>query len=53
MKSNKVNYVVVGSFVLAILVGLVISVAMLTGRTGATDTYFAVYDNVTSIKYGT
>ncbi len=53
MKSNKINYAVVGSFVLAILAGLVISVAMLTGRTGATDTYFAVYDNVTNIKYGT
>jgi len=53
MKSNKINYAVVGSFVLAIIVGLVISVAMLTGRTGATDTYFAVYDNVTNLKYGT
>jgi len=53
MKSNKVNYAAVGSFVLAILAGLIISVAMLTGRTGATDTYFAVYDNVTNVKYGT
>jgi len=53
MKSSKINYVLVGGFVLAILAGLVISVAMLTGRTGATDTYFAVYGNVTNIKYGT
>ncbi len=53
MKSNRINYAVVGSFVLAIIAGLVISVAMLTGRTGATDAYFAVYDNVTNIKYGT
>ena len=53
MKSNKINYAMVGTFVLAIILGLVMSVAMLTGRTGATDTYFAVYDNVTSIKYGT
>jgi len=53
MKSNRINYVVVGSFVLAIIAGLIISVAMLTGRTGATDTYFAIYDNVTNIKYGT
>lgn len=53
MKSNRINYAVVGSFVLVILAGLVMSVAMLTGRTGATDTYFATYDNVTNIKYGT
>ena len=53
MKSNKINYAVVGSFVLATLVGLVISVAMLTDRTGATDEYFAVYDNVTNLKSGT
>ncbi|MFQ5354919.1 MAG: MlaD family protein [Mariprofundaceae bacterium] len=53
MKSNKINYAVVGSFVLAILVGLIISVAMLTGRSGDTDTYFGIYENVTNIKYGT
>ena len=53
MKSSRVNYVVVGVFVLAILAGLVASVALLTGRTGATESYYATYRNVTGVKFGT
>jgi len=53
MRSNKINYLVVGSFVLIMLVGLIVSMAMLAGRTGATDTYYAVYRNVTGVKFGT
>ncbi len=53
MKSSKINYVMVGSFVLAMIVGLVVSLAVLTGRTGATDSYYAIYKNVTGIKFGT
>ncbi len=53
MKSNKINYLVVGVFVIIMLILFIGSVAMLTGRTGATDEYFAVYDNVTGIKFGT
>jgi len=53
MKSNKINYLVVGVFVIVMLILFVGSVAMLTGRTGATDDYYAVYDNVTGIKFGT
>ncbi len=53
MKSSKINYVVVGSFVLAMIAALIVSVALLTGRTGATDIYYTVYDNVTNLKYGT
>jgi len=53
MKSSRVNYVVVGTFVLAILAGLVASVALLTGRTGTTDPYYAIYHNVTGVKFGT
>ncbi len=52
MKSNKINYFVVGGFVLIMLAGLVVSVAVLTGRTGATDSYYAIYNNVTGIKFG-
>ena len=29
------------------------SVAVLTGRTGAVDHYYTVYDNVTGVKFGT
>jgi phospholipid/cholesterol/gamma-HCH transport system substrate-binding protein len=53
MRNNKLNYVIVGSFVLAMVFGLIFSIAMLTGRTGATDKYFAVYRNVTGVKFGT
>lgn len=53
MRNNKLNYVIVGSFVLAMLFGLIFSIAMLTGRTGAVDNYHAVYRNVTGVKFGT
>ena len=53
MKNSKLNYLVVGGFVIASLILLVVSVALLTGRTGATDDYYAVYGNVSGLKYGT
>lgn len=53
MRNNKINYLAVGTFVIVMVVGLVISVAMLTGRTGATDDYHAYYRNVTGVKFGT
>ena len=52
MKNNRLNYVIVGAFVLLVLAGLVASVALLTGRTGATDDYFAIYKNVTGVAFG-
>lgn len=52
MKNNRLNYVIVGAFVLVVLAGLVASVAALTGRTGATDDYFAIYKNVTGVEFG-
>jgi phospholipid/cholesterol/gamma-HCH transport system substrate-binding protein len=53
MRSNRINYVTVGGFVLAMLAGLVVSLALVTGRTGATEEYYTVFDNVTGVKYGT
>jgi phospholipid/cholesterol/gamma-HCH transport system substrate-binding protein len=53
MKDSRINYVMVGSFVLAMLVALVVVVALLTGRTGSTDAYYTRMDNVAGIKYGT
>lgn len=53
MNGGKINYVVVGAFVLAMAAALVVSLAVLMGRTGATDAYYAVYRNVTGIKFGT
>jgi len=53
LRSNKINYLVVGSFVIMMLVGVVVTVAWLSGRTGPTDSYYAVYTNVTGVKFGT
>ncbi len=53
MRSSKINYLAVGVFVIAMIAGLVVSVALLTGRTGPTDAYYAVYTNVTGVKFGT
>jgi phospholipid/cholesterol/gamma-HCH transport system substrate-binding protein len=53
MRSNTINYLAVGAFVLVMIAGFVVAVAMLTGRTGATDDYYAIYDNVTGVKFGT
>ena len=46
MRNNKINYVIVGAFVSVALVSMVIAIALLTGRTGATDSYNAMYKNV-------
>jgi phospholipid/cholesterol/gamma-HCH transport system substrate-binding protein len=35
------------------VVALIVALSVLAGRTGATDTYYTTYDNVTGIKYGT
>jgi phospholipid/cholesterol/gamma-HCH transport system substrate-binding protein len=53
MRDNRIHYVLVGSFVLAMLVVLVVSIALLSGRTGRSDPYFATYDNVSGLRYGT
>jgi len=53
MKHETINYTVVGSFVLAVLVSFIILIIMLTGRSGDTDSYQVYYNNVAGIKYGT
>lgn len=53
MQDSRINYVIVGAFVSAMLVALVVVLSVLAGRGGATDTYYTVYDNVTGIKLGT
>lgn len=53
LKNAKTNYVIVGAFVLSCLVGVIATVIILTGRTGAVDTYYTLYDRVQGIKFGT
>lgn len=52
MTSSRTNLVVVGGFVLATIVTLVVALAILAGRTGATDLYWTEYANVTGLKFG-
>lgn len=53
MRNHNLNYVAVGSFVVAMLVALVVTVSALTGRTGPTDDYHLVLSNVSDVKFGT
>jgi phospholipid/cholesterol/gamma-HCH transport system substrate-binding protein len=50
--SFKVNFAVVGAFVLAGIVTLVVALAVLAGRTGPTDPYYTIYANVAGLKFG-
>src|SRR3990172_5829245 len=53
MRRDRVNYFVIGVFVLAAGAALLLLLYRLTGTTGPTDRYHAYYDNVAGIKYGT
>ena len=53
MRNVRTNYAVVGAFVLAMTAALIVVVALLTGRTGATDSYVTTFPNVTGLKFGT
>ncbi|MGE5477671.1 MAG: MlaD family protein [Bacteroidales bacterium] len=53
MKDVRINYVIVGGFVLSMLAALLVVIALLTGRTGSTDTYITHLANVQGVKYGT
>lgn len=53
MRSSKINYLMVGTFVLLMVAGLIVALSLLTGRTGSTDAYHAYYSNVTGVKFGT
>ena len=52
MRNNKLNYVAVGAFVLAMLSGLVVAVVSLSGRSGPSDTYYTTYRDATGLKFG-
>jgi len=53
LKNAKMNYMIVGSFVIVCIVSLIIAVALLSGRTGAVDTYYTYYAKVQGLKFGT
>ncbi|MCK9385375.1 MAG: MlaD family protein [Nevskia sp.] len=52
MTSTRINLAVIGGFVLIGLISLVVVLAIVAGRTGATDIYYTQYSNVAGLKYG-
>lgn len=52
MKRDTVNYVLVGAVVAIGLVLLLVGIALITGRSGATTDYSVRYRNVTGLRYG-
>jgi len=53
MYDSRINYVVVGAFVTAMVTAFVIIISVLAGSTGDTDEYYTVYGNVGGVKLGT
>lgn len=53
MKRDNINYLAVGSFVLAMAVALAVLLFAVTGRGGPSDTYYVLYDNVAGLNFGT
>lgn len=52
MRRDTVNYTLVGAVVLAAIVLLLVGLALITGRGGATTGYLVRYRNVTGLRYG-
>lgn len=53
MRSNRVNYIAVGLFVVVVVAAFVVFFAVLTGGTTARETYFTEYTNVGGLRSGT
>ena len=53
MKNQKLNYGIVGLFVIAMLAAAVVSGIALTGQTSAKHSYYVVFDNVADVRFGT
>lgn len=53
MKHDDIPYLAVGGFTLAVLIALAVTLALITGRTGATDRYYVTYAHVTGLARGT
>src|SRR5215467_9605695 len=52
VRRDTVNYTLVGAVVLAALALLLVGLALITGRSGATTGYVVHYRNVTGLRYG-
>lgn len=52
MKNDQRNYIVVGVFVIGMIAGLILWIALLSGATGATEIYRTRYDSVLGLSAG-
>ncbi len=52
MQRDNVNYVLVGAVVAAAFVLLLVALAVITGRSGASSAYITHYRNVAGLRYG-
>lgn len=52
MRDDKLNYVLVGGVVISMVAALILWIALVSGRTGATDDYHVFFDDVTGLKTG-
>ncbi|MEO5623427.1 MAG: MlaD family protein [Dokdonella sp.] len=52
MKRDTTNYTLVGALVVGALVLLLVGLALITGRSVASDNYIVRYRNVTGLRYG-
>jgi phospholipid/cholesterol/gamma-HCH transport system substrate-binding protein len=52
MRDSGKNYILVGSFLLAMLVALLVWMVLLSGRTGTTDSYYVEFENVMGLSEG-
>jgi phospholipid/cholesterol/gamma-HCH transport system substrate-binding protein len=52
MTNTKLNLTLVGGFVLIATITLIVVLSVLAGRSGATDSYYTVYDSVPGLKFG-
>ena len=53
MQNSKLNYTIVGIFVITMLAAAVGGAVLLSGRGGSHDRYVVQFDNVSDIKFGT
>ncbi len=53
MKHQRLSYALVGVFVLAMLAAGLGGALVLAGRTGTSDSYSVLFDNIADVKFGT
>ena len=52
MKNEKRNYLVVGTFVIAMAVALIVWLSLMAGQMGASDRYSVVFSHLSNVKPG-